>query len=213
MSFWVLLIRSSLSQQPLPPVLLIPFKSSDLPIPSDTFPSEPLAATASSRSSPTSTRWPKVAAHAGGGRRHRPDCRRIAIWLACGPARRRLPPPLLQPHLPQLHLPRPSPSTAFHSPHLPQPSPSTALAIHSPRLPQPPSTALAFSRLLQHSPSTALAFHSPRPNVLRSACGRRWTDHDEAVGGSHGRAFYDAPGAGDGVTDVANGSGAEVIAC
>ena len=38
----------------------------------------------------------------------------------------------------------------------------------------------------------------------------RWTNHDHALGGSHGTTFYDAPGPGAGRTDVAGGSGTEV---
>lgn len=36
----------------------------------------------------------------------------------------------------------------------------------------------------------------------------RWTDYDAALGGNHGRAFYEQPGPGTGATDVAGGSGA-----
>ena len=40
----------------------------------------------------------------------------------------------------------------------------------------------------------------------------RWTEHDEAVGGSVGSSWYDAPRPGSGRTDVLRGSGTEVSA-
>lgn len=38
----------------------------------------------------------------------------------------------------------------------------------------------------------------------------RWTNHDLALGGSHGTSFYEAPGPGSGRTEVEHGSGADV---